>query len=155
MPMHILQVVPHVKRVIKNHNINLRKYNYMMLFKGVKRSIKSFMYFIFPSELYPRDMMIRRQYLYRWRHSILSKYILFLTMPFNGEVRIGIMDKYIVGFIIWFGCGFKFPKKISRSKFQHSSCIQFIDVGIACCSTLLLLSRDDNSDRGKILKYIS
>ena len=144
-------------RTVKNHvGFSPEKYNYMCIFRGVRITIRKFIKLIFPSELYPRDRTIREQYLYNWRYNIFDRFENYISIYFIGlsDAENACMKPICkIGFTLWFGFGWRFPKHLTRSKFRHQLCAPFIDIARTACDNMLYLTDTEHRNNEKIIKY--
>lgn len=58
-----------------------------------------------------------------------------------------------ISFTLWFGYGWKFPKRLTRTEFRHQRCIPFIDVALTACNNMIHLVETNWDTTGKIIKY--
>lgn len=141
---YLRNMYPRVRTVKNKEKFDPSKSDYIHIFKGVKTIIRMFLKTIFPSDLYPRDMNIRGRYLYNWRYEILDRYMEYSKASFVGLSGSGqIFAKALsqIGFTLWFGYGWRFPKHLTRSKFQHKLCVPFIDVARTACDNVMYLTQ--------------
>lgn len=141
---YLRQMLPRVRTTKNSERISFEKYNYMYIFRGVRESIRYFLKEIFPRDLYPRDRTIRGQYLYNWRYGIMNRFLTY-TRPSSAGLSQGnqifVEALFHIGFTLWFGFGWKFPKRLTRSKFQHKLCTPFIDVARTACDNIMYLTQ--------------
>ena len=141
----------HMKRVRTIRKLSLHhqyeKYNYLCIFKSVKRNIRNFINKIFNPELYPHLQNNIPETLLTWKNSIFEKYMhyiediqfdrvtnnfdenIFQTMVFEKAIN-------IIGFTIWYGYKLKFPKKLTKQKFSKTQCSKFLETSQFFCNHL-------------------
>lgn len=143
------KIIRPIRRVHKpNQYRYYERYNYMCIFKKVERNIKNFIHETLDPELYPSLQISINEILNNWKDTIFDRYMQYidpihlarLHNHFNDETFGNIIvEKAInmIGFTIWYGYKFKFPKKLKKDNFSKKRCIYFIDTAKLFCHNLI------------------
>lgn len=120
-----------IKRVIKC--------NYMCIFRNVRNHILIFTKQLFNPALFP--LVDQHEFLREQREILLPR---FMRFSYGGHVRHihpTRFDKlfHIIGFTLWCGMHWRFPKKLSKEKFDKDLCSPYIDIAMDACKDIEII----------------
>lgn len=144
----------HRVRTVASHiPFRVESYNYMFLFRAVKKTINQYIKQKYPRELYPNSRRVLSKYIFGQQTVIFNDFLVFASELINA--RGGVIDPqrgslFIIGFTLWYGFGLRFPKHLKRKTFQHIRCISFLNVATNACNVIIRTYGSEHSTNSEV-----